>query len=84
MGLAVTPLEASVPQHLGGVPANSALLRRAGSQARRRRAIRPLLVLNDDDLLEQRISEGRYTTDKVAVVRAEGRRFTDALERCDG
>ena len=36
--------------------------------------------LKDDDVLEQRIAEGRFTPEQVAAVRAEGRRITDELE----
>lgn len=36
--------------------------------------------LKDDEVLEQRVREGRYTRDQVAEVRAEAKRVTDELD----
>lgn len=36
--------------------------------------------LKDDEELEQRIREGRFTTEQVAAIRAEGRRITGTLD----
>jgi hypothetical protein len=38
-------------------------------------------MLKDDDVLEQRVDEGRFTLDQVAAVRAEARRITADLAR---
>jgi hypothetical protein len=38
-------------------------------------------ALKDDDVLEQRVLEGRYATPQVAAVRDEGRRITSDLAR---
>jgi hypothetical protein len=37
--------------------------------------------LKDEEVLEQRISEGRFTSRQVADIRTEGRRVTDDLDR---
>jgi Protein of unknown function (DUF402) len=38
-------------------------------------------ALKDDEVLEQRIGEGRFTPEQVAMTRQEARRVTDALDR---
>jgi hypothetical protein len=37
--------------------------------------------LKDDDVLEERVREGRLTSDQIAATRSDARRITDALDR---
>jgi hypothetical protein len=37
--------------------------------------------LKDDELLEQRVAEGRFTGEQVVRIRAEGAKVAAALER---